>query len=199
MEKSIVPAIQELEKAYSIFNDELFNGECDDNVKVVIQTKGRKKYIIGFHAPKRWYDENTDTYSAEISISAEDLAKHDPFHVLLHEMVHHWNFQNDINDASSNGYHNKKFKVVAERVGLEVERSKKYGWSKDSLTDRVKEIIERHYFNYELFKEFRIQGPPQKTYLRKFTCSCNFIVRVARHKDFSATCNLCGTNFVLAD
>ncbi|MGW4125996.1 hypothetical protein [Nocardia sp. NPDC004711] len=55
---------------------------------------------------------------------------------LLHEAVHGIALTRDINAASDNGrYHSKKFKQLAEEIGLTTARHPHSGWSLTTLPD----------------------------------------------------------------
>lgn len=62
---------------------------------------------------------------------------------LLHEMCHLYNLMHDIQDCSRGGsYHNKKFKVCAEKHGLLIEHHEKYGWTITSPSLALLEFVE---------------------------------------------------------
>jgi len=196
---SIMPAIKELERLYRLFNEKLFSGKLDKDIRILIQTRGRKKKVIGFHAPKRWKNTENGDYVTEITLCAEDLNKHDPCEVLIHECAHNFNFQRGIADCCSNRYHNKYFKQAAEDAGLIVEQDLMYGFCITSLGHRAQAVIDEAKPALGLFKTVRLDGFVAPTYLRKFMCTCGMIIRVARVSEFSATCNNCGTPFLLSD
>jgi hypothetical protein len=197
MKNSITKAIKELERLYEIINVELFDSQLDPNIRIIIQTKGRKKKVIGFHSPKRW--KSGEDFISEITLCAEDLNSSDPAEILIHECVHNYNYMRGISDCCTNQYHNKKFKVVAEQVGLIVERSKVYGWCYTKSGEKAKQVIINSAFNYDLFQDFRLVSTPSHTYQRLFMCSCGMKIRVARIDEFKATCDNCHTPFILAD
>jgi hypothetical protein len=199
MENSIIPATKELERIYMTINKLSYDEKLDKNIRIVIQTKGRMKKCIGFHSPKRWLDEKTNEYISEITICAEDLIKHDVFEVMLHEIVHSFNFSRGISDCCTNQYHNHYFKDIAEKHGLKVERDKQYGFCYTSLNEEGENLKNAITPNYELFKTFRLKGNVQETYLKKFVCECGMIIRVARINTFSATCNNCHSEFKQED
>jgi hypothetical protein len=194
MKNSITKAIKELERVYREVNKQLFNNELDKGIRIIIQTKGRKKKVLGYHSPRRWKDG--DNYISEITLSAEDLNKHDPFEILIHECVHNRNFMKGISDCCTNQYHNRKFKVIAEQAGLLVEQDSVYGWCHTRLGEKAKAMLDSVKPDYTLFRQFRLTAPVQNTHLKKFVCGCGMIIRVARVKEFDATCNNCGTNFM---
>lgn len=198
MKNSITKAIKELERCYQIFNERLFDGKLDSNIRITIQTKGRKKKVIGYHAPKRWHDKVNGQFITEITICAEDLMSYDPMEVLIHESVHNFNYQRGIKDCCTNQYHNKKFKQVAEQAGLTVRQDKTYGWCWTSLGEKAAQVIESIGVDLNLFKCFMLTVPAQTTYLKKFMCECGMIIRVAKVNEFSATCNNCESSFKLS-
>ena len=78
--------------------------------------------------------------SHEINIGAGTLASpiEEVTATLLHEMVHYHNYENGIKDCSrGNTYHNRRFEEAAERCGLEVTHSDKYGWSHTAPGDSL--------------------------------------------------------------
>ena len=85
-----------------------------------------------------WISKNGHFH--EINIGAGTLARpiEEVTATLLHEMVHYHNYENGIKDTSRGyTYHNKRFKAAAERCGLEVTHSDKYGWSHTSPGDSL--------------------------------------------------------------
>ena len=84
----------------------------------------------------------------EINIAAGTLDRDLEYTVgtLLHEMVHMYNDTVlNVQDCSRGGmYHSKKFKEVAERVGLIVTRTEKYGWAHTEPSDALIEWILDH-------------------------------------------------------
>ncbi|MEV6100654.1 hypothetical protein [Nocardia sp. NPDC051981] len=90
----------------------------------------------GHFGPDRW--EHRGQWLPELFIGAEGLAggAHDVLATLLHEAVHGIALTRDINAASDNGrYHNKKFKQLAEEIGLAAARHPHSGWSLTTLSD----------------------------------------------------------------
>ena len=116
---------------------------------------------------------------------------------LLHEMVHLWNLQNEIQDTSRNGsYHNKKFKDVAECHGLIIEKDKKYGWTLTSLNEEAKVFIKS--LNADGFAIYRKKlahiKSTSKQSTRKYVCpSCGCIIRAT--KEVRVICSDCNVEF----
>ena len=144
-EQSLKPIIEKLESLFSKFNEKFYAGELQRPVITVSPDAKRGAY--GWcTAWKAWTDKGPEAVEDvravkedgfyEINICAEYLSR--PFgqiaETMLHEMVHLYNLQNDVQDTSRAGkYHNKKYKAAAEAHGLNVEKDSKYGWSRTEL------------------------------------------------------------------
>ncbi|MBW4722400.1 hypothetical protein KZQ38_35005 [Saccharothrix sp. SC076] len=117
-------------------------------------TGGRRKVAkLGHFASRRWLraaqagrdqaagvegQEQPEQYVHELLIGGEGLAR-GPLAVLatsLHEATHALAEARSINDTSGRGvYHNKRFKVLAEELGLEVAEAGHRGWAVTSVPD----------------------------------------------------------------
>lgn len=145
-------ALDELYRIFNILNKDKFDENLPEPVITIQKTKGTT--LGHFTVDKVWKDkkvletnesttEEPEAYY-EINIdprwfgnrSAEEIVE-----TLLHEMVHYCNKVNEIKDCSGN-VHNKKFKTLAEAVGLVVEKGKSVGWGYTSLSDELKEYIQ---------------------------------------------------------
>ena len=116
-----------LEGAYSLLNQEFFEGDLPD---VVITIQSSPKTYGHYTVVDVWQDAGTGY--REINLSAEHLNRPitEIIATLMHEMTHFYCALNGIQDVSRGGsYHNKNFKVEAEKRGLYIEYSKKIGWS----------------------------------------------------------------------
>jgi hypothetical protein len=75
---------------------------------------------------------------SEVLITADGLAGSatDVIGTLVHEAAHAIAFQRGIKDTSRQGrYHNRRFKAIAEEIGLDVGRDPGWGWSATTLSD----------------------------------------------------------------
>ncbi len=213
---TLAPAINELERAFHFFNARLFNDQLVKNFVITIQTRGRRP-AMGWFAPKRW-SNTASKHIHEINISAEHLQEADPLEVLLHELCHQYNNQRGIKDCTINHYHNRKFKETAEKAGLAVTQSEKFGFAHTTISAELQKIIDLEFkpqvaaFHYKRNEDLqpsagddtgtaegddsqggtKAKGKGSK--LKKYTCSCGINVRVAI-EPFLATCDLCGTKF----
>ena len=81
--------------------------------------------VLGHFAALRWSaKENSGKALHEVVVVAEYLNRpaEDVVETLLHEAAHAMNFDRGIKDCSRSQYHNARFKVAAEEVGLTVEQ-----------------------------------------------------------------------------
>ena len=136
-----------------------------------------------------WLSKKGATH--EINIGAGTLSRpiEEVTATLLHEMVHYYNYENGVQDCSrGNTYHNRRFKESAERHGLCVEHSDKYGWSHTSPSDDLLEFVMDNnltdiLLNRNEYSGFRIVGTgahsganggilPRTSSTRKYVCPC---------------------------
>ena len=127
----------------------------------------------------------------EINIGAGTLSRpiEEVVSTLLHEMVHYYNYERGIQDCSrGNTYHNRKFREEAERRGLNVEHSDKYGWSHTSPSDLLLDFVLENdlsdiLINRNEFSGFQMGGTgthsgttitptAKKSSSRKYICPC---------------------------
>lgn len=153
----------------------------------------------------------------EINIGAGTLSRpiENVVATLLHEMVHYWNDQNGIKDASrGNTYHNKNFKAKAEACDLVVEHHETYGWSITSPSDALVEFcidndlreirLNRNDFDFSRVSgtgthsgTFTFGGSNKKSSTRKYICPCcGMSVRATRNVNIA--CLDCNEQLVLA-
>jgi hypothetical protein len=122
-ETNLQPTLAELHKAFDLYNDEFFEGKLPQ-VVITIQSQGKRNAYGWISVAKVWSD-GAGAELHEINISAEHIGSRDNkmvdvLQTLLHEMIHLYALENDIQDVSRNGsYHNKKFKANAEAHGME--------------------------------------------------------------------------------
>lgn len=174
----------ELYRIFNILNEEKFNNELPESVITLQYTKGTYGHFVPSKIWKNKNDETNDEECAcyEININPSYFNVREPEDIvstLLHEMVHYCNTINDITDCSGK-HHNKKFKSLAEKVGLIVEKTN-YGWSSTSCSDSLKEFIENVIKpNKAVFDYFRYM--PEQSKIKK-----------KRKKNiFKYTCPTCG-------
>ncbi|WP_233554173.1 SprT-like domain-containing protein [Absiella sp. AM27-20] len=195
---SLKTVIEKLESLFSKFNERFYEGELQKPVITVSPdtTKGAYGWCTSW---KAWTDSDDSEGYYEINMCAEHLNRkfEEVCSTLLHEMVHLWNLQNEIQDTSRNGsYHNKKFKDVAECHGLIIEKDKKYGWTLTSLNEEAKVFIKS--LNADGFAIYRKKlahiKSTSKQSTRKYVCpSCGCIIRAT--KEVRVICSDCNVEF----
>jgi hypothetical protein len=216
MNNSLQPVIEKLERLFSTFNDEFYEGQLEKPVITVSPdtTKGAYGWCTAYrawtnngHQQKSILDMTAEEVEAlkkegfyEINICAEHLSR--PFEqiaeTLLHEMVHLKNLMDGVQDTSRGGtYHNRKFKEVAEHHGLTVEQSSKYGWSKTSLNEDAQNFVDSlGDKKFELSRRSfpKIGAAKKKQSSRKYVCpGCGCIIRAT--KEVHVICADCELEF----
>lgn len=202
-------ALDELYRIFKILNHDKFDDFLPEPVITIQKTKGN---ILGsFTVDKVWRNkqnveeghnevDNTDEDSYyEINIDPRwfcDRTSTEVVETLIHEMCHYYNQMVEIKDCNGN-IHNKKFKSLAENVGLIVEKDKKFGYGLTSLSDELKEYIEDEIKpSDKAFEYFRAvvkkdkEKKPKKKNLFKYTCSgCHQTAKAKR--DVTIKCGVC--------
>ena len=193
MNNSIIPIIKELERVYEALALKFESKHV--RPIITIQTKGRQKQTLGWHWTDKW--QSGKKSFSEINICAEDLNKN-PIETLVHEMAHHANDCDKIEDCNNAGYHNKAFKTKAESYGLNVNKQGRHGWAETSISDKLQGILNTIKPDYKVFELYRkehvtIAAP---TKMKKFSCGCTTI-RCATALE--AKCLKCNNNFEIKE
>lgn len=197
---SIKSAIDKLESLFSKFNEHFYEGKIEKPVITISpdSTSGSYGWCTCWKAWAKADSEEDGYY--EINMCAEHMNR--PFKeicaTLLHEMVHLWNLQNDIQDTSRRGtYHNKKFKTVAEEHGLIIEKDDKYGWTKTSLNEETEIYVaglDDNGFGLYRKQALNIGTSKSKQSTRKYVCpNCGCIIRAT--KEVRVMCVDCDVEF----
>lgn len=202
----------QLEKMYRALNADKFNNELEE-VFITIQSTPRTYGHVT--CSKVWHSKSgLSRYELNIGAGTLDRPIENVVSTLLHEMVHIYNMQHDIQDCSrGNTYHNKKFKAKAESVGLVIEYDKRIGYSITSpsddlilyIADKGWEDIQMNRLEYSFVSSGRSGGSgdgstgtaktkkPSST--RKYICPCcGNSVRAT--KDLNIICGDCMKNMI---
>jgi hypothetical protein len=177
--------LKSLHGSFEILNKELFRNKLTF-VPFVLQRK--KKVALKYEAKDKVLylgSQISDTDESEIPA------------LLLHEMIHIYNDQNDICDVTINQYHNKNFAKVATKVGFYVIRHKTQGWGITStilprnitdesnllipdnkILDKRISIFEKMEFDdFVSIKSYILEKnqleKPVKTFQLKYVCQCS--------------------------
>jgi curved DNA-binding protein CbpA len=178
---------------------------------VIIVASGteHKQARWGHHAPGRWVAPGNQA-RAEIMISGEGLRRdaRSVLGTLLHEAAHALAATRGIKDTSRQGrYHNRHYKIHAEKLGLIVESDHRIGWAMTTVPGHTAAIYERQLQAlHEAMTLWRLDetlAPTQQrsTNLIAAICPCARRIRVASSTLTEApiVCLACGGKFQPAD
>lgn len=183
----------------------------------------RQTSVLGHFAPLRWTpQEKEGRFWHEVVVVAEHLNRpaQEVLGTLLHEAVHALNFARGIKDCSANQYHNRKFRAVAEELGLAVQQVRHYGYAHTVVPPETADL---YLAQTQILESVLIHrrslasphSPPGKGPIGpssptgkgngrsrslKAVCACPFIIRVARKtlQDTTIRCDTCHTSFQLS-
>ena len=183
-----------LENAFDVLNSVYYENKLP---KAVITIQSKSKAYGYITSTKVWTDDNNSFY--EINISAEYLNRpiEQVFATLQHEMVHLYCIINNIADTSKSGrYHNKNFKVEAEKRDLLIEYAKYIGYSKTMPSDKFIKTLCKYGFMDKSIEHHRCNSnssptlPKKKSSTRKYKCPvCGISVRAT--KEVNLICGDC--------
>ena len=176
-----------LNKIFDLLNEEFFENELS-RPTITIQSTPRAYGHFSLREDT-WVSKLGGTH--EINIGAGTLSRpiEEVVSTLLHEMVHYYNYERGVQDCSrGNTYHNRKFREEAERRGLLVEHSDKYGWSHTTPSDLLLDFVLENdlsdiLINRNEFSGFQMGGTgthsgtsitptAKKSSSRKYICPC---------------------------
>ena len=176
-----------LNKIFDLLNEEFFENELS-RPTITIQSTPRAYGHFSLREDT-WVSKQGGPH--EINIGAGTLSRpiEEVVSTLLHEMVHYYNYERGVQDCSrGNTYHNRKFREEAERRGLIVEHSDKYGWSHTSPSDLLMDFVLENdlseiLINRNEFSGFQMGGTEthsgtsitptaKKSSSRKYICPC---------------------------
>lgn len=194
---SLLPVIKNLNDIFECFNEQYFESELSRAI-ITAAPKGRKKATGWCTSHKAWRDIDAGYY--EINICAEHINApiEDVCEVLLHEMCHFYNLQNNIQDCSrSSQYHNSKFKNCAEQHGLNVEKHPSYGYTITSLKPETLEYIKTlNLTDFTLFRDSPTGEEKKKSSTRKYICPTGCDVSIRATKEVNVICGTCKARLV---
>jgi hypothetical protein len=198
-------SLEELYRIFDILNKEYFSDKLDQPIITIQKTK-RNGNLGWFTLDMVWKDKDSEDRKYEINICAEYLNgnAYTIVGTLQHEMVHYANKFAEIKDCNGQ-VHNKKFKLLAESVGLLVGKSKKYGYGHTDCSDTFKKFIDNEIKpNIECFSYFRNVPPKDKESTPKekkqFTYICpKCDEKVKAKKDKNIVCGQCECVFKMQE
>lgn len=124
-----------LDKIFKLLNTEFFEGQLP---AVIITIQSTPRAYGHFTTYDAWHCQEDGFKEINIGAGTLDRPIENVTATLLHEMVHEYCFIQGIKDTSRAGaYHNKRFKIEAEKRGLSIEYDARVGWSVTSPTERL--------------------------------------------------------------
>jgi hypothetical protein len=173
-------------------------------VIIIASGSDGKQARYGHHAPGRWHVNHEER--TEIMISGEGLRRDacDVLGTLLHEAAHALAAARGIKDTSRQGrYHNTKFKVLAEELGITVESDPRIGWSITTVPSRTGEAyadqLAALHAAMTLWRTDEMLIPTQRrsTNLIAAICPCGRSIRTAASTlaEADIVCTACGEPF----
>jgi len=176
-------------------------------VIIIASGTGGKQAKWGHHAPGRWHHGSTE--HAEVMISGEGLTRtpREVLATLLHEAAHALAAARGITDTSRQGrYHNRKFALLAEELGLSVQEdpSGQFGWTVTTVPDATASryadglaLLTAAMTVWRSAERTTATARKRDTNLIAATCPCGRTIRVAAStlKEAPITCQACDGSF----
>jgi len=180
---SIIPIITESERVLREAIRHFGLTVKPEQICLTIQSKGRKQ-ALGWFGPEHWTKDKVDSAMHEINLSAEYLQEHNMGETLIHELAHAENRVLGIKDCSGRA-HNKHFKSMAEKLGLEVKpRDKSVGYGYTDLAAGATEFLSKIKFDRSVFDAHRgTFKKKSKVGSRMIKCEClecGYVCRTTR-------------------
>jgi len=199
---SIIPSIKESERFLAFLNNKLNLGL--DFSSLVVTIEQAKPNIKGFFRSNESLQAYTNEQEKFNSITLNAIyLKSSPFETIAHELAHFINKLEDIKGCSSNQYHNKEFKRVAEKLGLICEKGiRGFAYTKETpfFISLVTEFCPSQ-DAFSIFQNEKEKTEKKGSRLLKFSCPCGCVVRCAsktgdtKDKPLKAVCSYCGGMF----
>ncbi|QBQ07711.1 hypothetical protein SGLAD_v1c05120 [Spiroplasma gladiatoris] len=177
--------ILELSSIHHQLNILLFNNTLKKiKINVADNIRAKNKLTKGhFEAFSNWEDSGMQITIWTLSLNGDPYSV---IEVLIHEMIHQWNFQNSIKDVENNGRHNKNFRDTALKYGLELPKTIRgkgtndhgKGFNRTTLSNYLRDIIKNKLdFNWKVLEfkhKYAINYSPTNYKKRyRYNCLCN--------------------------
>ena len=194
--------LNELYRIFDALNERYFDNSLPEIFIVLQKGKSKNQNVYGTFTPESWVHndgEEEDEFGNkivkssdphhEIAMSAEYFTRPTPnwCATLCHEMVHLYCQVNDIEDTSNNGrYHNKRFKVEAEKRGLIIEKGDTIGWSLTTPNADFVDFIDELEVDtkaFEWFRDTKLDLSATKPSKKRYVCPiCGLEVQAKKDK-----------------
>ena len=193
-------------RALEYINEHVFENVFTRLIFVIQGERAVALNTYGVCSDKRWKVDGEKI--CEITLTAEAIQWENPIKILetlVHEMVHYYAAISDIKDTDKTGrVHNKKFKELGERFGLQFHtRDPRLGWCvhepddnlRQTLTDCVKVC------GLDQLKEYQRIKPPKgeskKTFFN-YRCPACFL-KIKAKLDMHLICGNDGVAYEFDD
>lgn len=171
------------------------------------RAKGRLK--LGHFAASRWHLKE-QTALAEVLVGGEGLRRGpvDVLGTLLHEAAHGLAQARSVKDTSRGGrFHNRRYRELAEELGLEVAEVAPIGWSAttvpDPLADRYRQVLDDLAAALVLWRVAEPTTTGASTSRNGMSCTCpcgrRIRVSVSTHEEAPIICGACGDSFTAGE
>ena len=198
--------MDELYRIFNTLNRDFYDEKL--NPPVITIQKSKKNSLGYFTVDRVWRqkdredDEARASYELNINPTYLNAPAADIVGTMQHEMVHYANLVSGIKDCSGN-VHNKKFKELAERVGLIVTKGSSNGWGCTEVGDDFRKYIidtvkpDDGAFMYFRREEAIEKAKPAKK-IFKYSCPhCDLEVKAK--KGHKIICGDCKCELVMED
>jgi len=194
---NFIQPIEELHNIFNYLNKEIFASYLP-LPSITIQSRGKRNALGWCSNVPIWLDNDNKDTRHEINICAENsnMLVVDIVEIMLHEMVHYYADLQGIKTTSRNGtFHNKNYKQYAEKFGLIVTKTEKYGYAETKLNDATLNKVKDLNFKQEVFLLYRINDEGKVSKKKgsiKHTCpDCGNVARST--KEMKLICGNCET------
>ena len=135
--------VNQLEKAFRLLNHDWFDDTLEMPIITVIPTPHAYAHYTTINV---WNTANGGKREINIASGTLDRELYEIVASLMHEMVHmHNDTVLNIQDTSRAGtYHNRQFAIQAEKHGLTVSQTEKYGWAHTECSEELLDWVISH-------------------------------------------------------
>lgn len=189
------PALIYLNKITSVLIRDLFKSTVEmpsitiEKLRSGFSTSTREKSWVSEDESRYCLTLNSDLLNKEIEVIVT---------AILHELCHLYCVQHNIREVSRGAlYHNKRFKEIANKVGLEVKYNSSDGWEETTPSAQLVEYIGKNGWVRMPMSTIKSNSKPCSTAnVRKYQCPiCGNSVRAT--KDVNIICGDCMVKMIL--
>ena len=172
--------------------------------RVVIAVASRRKRSFGWYSPNRWGEKRQAIDEIAILPETTSGGVHETSNTLVHELAHYVNEALKIKDTCrERRYHNMRFKRMAEKLGLEVQQVRTYGFAETTLSDKlhkqVDTLVNKKHIDTSVFLLKRHQKRAGSTLVKLICPRCELFAYVLKNRidEFQLLCGKCKKKLML--